>query len=76
MDLTPLVKENYDATFVKNVYQTPVITFEELRRGLAQNLPSVRIQYNTKEQYKRITKLLGLMDDFRVGLLDFFKNFF
>lgn len=26
----------------------------------------VRIQYNTKDQYKRDAKMLGLMDDFKV----------
>lgn len=26
----------------------------------------VRIQYNTKDQYKRTAKLLGLMDDLKV----------
>lgn len=67
MNLTYLLKENYDQTFVKEVYQTPVVTFEELRRGMAQNAAAVRIQYNTKEQFKRFTKLLGLMDDFRVS---------
>lgn len=67
MNLTYLLKDVYDATFVQEVYQTPVVTFEELRRGLITGNSAVRIQYNTKEQYKRITKLLGLMDDFRVS---------
>lgn len=69
MNLTYLLKDNYDKQFIDRVYQCPVITFEELRRGLAKNLNEVRVQYNTKDQYKRITKLLGLMDDFRVSLL-------
>lgn len=29
----------------------------------------VRIQYNTKDQYKRDAKMLGLMDDFKVYYL-------
>ncbi|XP_063702178.1 alpha-1,3-mannosyl-glycoprotein 2-beta-N-acetylglucosaminyltransferase [Culicoides brevitarsis] len=68
MNLTYLLKDNYDKQFIERVYQCPVITFEELRRGLAKNLNEVRVQYNTKDQYKRICKLLGLMDDFRSGV--------
>lgn len=71
MNLTYLLKDVYDATFVHDVYtKTPVVTFEELRRDLISPASNseVRIQYNTKDQYKRITKLLGLMDDFRVRL--------
>lgn len=67
MNLTYLLKDNYDGTFVRDVYQTPIVTFEELRRGMVKNVDTVRLQYNTKEQYKRITKMLGLMDDFRVS---------
>lgn len=42
------------------------MTFEELRRGLVSTKDAVRIQYNTREQFKRTSKLLGLMDDFKV----------
>lgn len=61
-------QQNYDKTFLSQVYSYPVVTFEELRRGnvVAKNEP-VRIQYNTKDQYKRTAKLLGLMDDFKVS---------
>jgi hypothetical protein len=62
-------QENYDATYIKNVYQSPVVTFEELRRGIVQTTEPVRIQYNTKDQYKRATKMLGLMDDFKVNVV-------
>ena len=62
-------QQNYDKTFLSQVYTYPVVTFEELRRGnvVNKNEP-VRIQYNTKDQYKRTAKLLGLMDDFKVCL--------
>lgn len=59
---------NYDKHFVGHVYTCPVVTFEELRRGLVSTKNPVRIQYNTKEQYKRTAKLLGLMDDFKVNI--------
>lgn len=48
------------------MYSCPVVTFEEIRRGLVTTKNPVRIQYNTKDQYKRTAKLLGLMDDFKV----------
>lgn len=45
----------------------PLVTFEELRRNLIAQEGPVRMQYNTRDQYKRITRMLGLMDDFKVG---------
>ena len=67
-DLTYLLKDNYDATFMKEVYQTPIVTFEELRRGMVNTKGPVRIQYNNRNQYKSAAKALGIMDDFKVGL--------
>lgn len=51
---------------MKAVYQSPVVTLDELKRGLVTTKEPVRITYLTKEQYKRATKSLGLMDDFKV----------
>lgn len=76
MNLTYLLRDNYDKQFVDRVYQSPVITFEELRRGLAKDKDEVRIQYNTKDQYKRSAKLLGLMDDFRVRFAFYKKKIY
>lgn len=82
MNLTYLLKQNYDKQFVDQVYSCPVVTFEEIRRGLVTTKNPVRIQYNTKDQYKRTAKLLGLMDDFKsgvprtgyMGIVSFFYN--
>lgn len=68
MNLEYLLKPNYDKKFVNHVYSCPVVTFEEIRRGLVTTKDPVRIQYNTKDQYKRTAKLLGLMDDFKSGV--------
>ncbi|XP_059612919.1 alpha-1,3-mannosyl-glycoprotein 2-beta-N-acetylglucosaminyltransferase [Phlebotomus argentipes] len=68
MNLTNLLKSNYDETFLKHVYECPVVTFEELRRRMVMTKDPVRIQYNTKDQYKKVTKMLGLMDDFKSGV--------
>lgn len=66
MILSYVYQDNYDKQFLNHVYTCPVITFEELRRGMVKTKNPVRIQYNTKDQYKRTAKLLGLMDDFKV----------
>ncbi|XP_072382141.1 alpha-1,3-mannosyl-glycoprotein 2-beta-N-acetylglucosaminyltransferase isoform X1 [Diabrotica undecimpunctata] len=65
-NLTYLQKENYDIDFVKKVYQSPVIGFEDLNQ-VKFNTP-VRLIYRTREEYKTITKKLGLMDDFKSGI--------
>lgn len=72
-DLSYLMKDAYDDTFLKHVYETPVVTFEEVRRGQLTIRTPVRIQYNTKDQYKRAAKMLGLMDDFKVRVQLFIR---
>ena len=57
----------YDDAFLKTVYQSPVVTLDELKRGMVMTREPIRIAYHTKEQYKRATKNLGLMDDFKVS---------
>lgn len=44
-----------------------MITFEQLKAGLNSEKDTVRIPYENREQYKRITKFMGLMDDFKVN---------
>lgn len=68
MNLTYLQKSIYDEIFLKAVYQSPVVTLDELKRGLVTTKEPVRITYLIKEQYKRATKSLGLMDDFKSGV--------
>ncbi|CAO1352883.1 unnamed protein product [Diamesa serratosioi] len=81
-DLTYLLQSNYDEAFKTKVYQTPIVTYEELRRGLVKTKDAVRIQYNNRNQYKSTAKMLGLMDDFKsgvprtayLGVISFFFN--
>ena len=49
-----------------------MVTYDELRRELIKRDGPVRIQYNTREQYKRTAKMLGLMDDLKVNRNLFF----
>ncbi|XP_067002975.2 alpha-1,3-mannosyl-glycoprotein 2-beta-N-acetylglucosaminyltransferase isoform X2 [Anabrus simplex] len=65
LNLDYLLKDNYDVQFVKQVYESPVITYQELKSGSIVHEGSVRIPYHTKDIYKRTAKMLGLMDDFR-----------
>lgn len=52
---------------MKTVYQSAVVSFQELKEGKIAHEGSVRIVYHTKDMYKRTAKILGLMDDFKVG---------
>jgi alpha-1,3-mannosyl-glycoprotein beta-1,2-N-acetylglucosaminyltransferase len=65
-DLSYLLKDNYDKSYIDEVYKIPVVTFEELRQGLVKVDGPVRIQYNNRNQYKAAARNLGLMDDFKV----------
>lgn len=67
LNLSYLLKDNYDVAFVKEVYSTPVVSYQELRGGNIVSDGPVRIPYHNKDQYKRTAKYLGLMDDFRVS---------
>lgn len=69
MNLTYLLKDNYDMNFVKDVYQSTVVSYSELKNGqIKNNTKSVRIPYHTRQTYKGTAKMLGLMDDFRSGV--------
>ncbi|XP_030375405.1 alpha-1,3-mannosyl-glycoprotein 2-beta-N-acetylglucosaminyltransferase [Scaptodrosophila lebanonensis] len=68
INMSYLLKENYDSTFLRRVYIYPLVTYDELRRNLIAIKGPVRIQYNTRDQYKRLTRMLGLMDDLKSGV--------
>jgi alpha-1,3-mannosyl-glycoprotein beta-1,2-N-acetylglucosaminyltransferase len=61
------MQDNYDVQFVKQVYESLVVTYQELKSDSIVSEGSVRIPYHTNDIYKRTAKLLGLMDDFRVS---------
>lgn len=68
MDLSYLNKEQYDQQFVQEVYSTPVLSATEALNGLKPEETKVRVQYATKDEFKRFAKLLGIMDDFKAGV--------
>lgn len=72
------MQDVYDVEFVKKVYDSPIVSYEELKTGKISFDGDVRIQYHTKDIYKRTAKMLGLMDDFRVNnlVLPYHNHFF
>jgi len=68
LNLTYLLKDNYDSAFVRAVYESPTVTYQELKAGQVTHPGSVRIPYHNKGLYKAAAKALGLMDDFRSGV--------
>lgn len=67
-NLSYLLKENYDKDFVDKVYQSAIVTYQELRENKITKDGAVRITYRNREEYKRKSKILGLMDDFKSGV--------
>lgn len=59
-------QDNYDIAFVNDVYQSTVVSYSELKSGNIVASGPVRIPYYTRQSFKNTSKLLGLMDDFRV----------
>lgn len=90
MNLSYLIKENYDVDYLKQVYNSRLMGMSELKsmpmvdiktpsidQLVANNLngttlavsnKSIRIQYNTLQQFKKAAKMFGLMDDFKCGV--------
>jgi len=67
LDLSFLLKNNYDEGWVKSVYNTPVVSLNDLREGRLAH-KAVRVTYHTREAYKKTAKALGIMDDFKSGV--------
>ncbi len=67
-DVTYLAKEAYDDSFLGVVYASPIVSLEELKTGRLYTQGSVRILYDTRQMLKKITKSIGLMDDFKSGV--------
>lgn len=67
-DLTYLIKEKYDPTFHDKVYSSPLVSVNDVVSGGKKGLPSLRVQYSNKEEFKSAAKTLGIMDDFKAGV--------
>ncbi|XP_023227724.1 alpha-1,3-mannosyl-glycoprotein 2-beta-N-acetylglucosaminyltransferase-like [Centruroides sculpturatus] len=67
-DLSYLKKDNYDVAFVKQIYGSPAVSLQQLQKGSIDHSGPVRVTYDTKEFFKKASKALGLMDDFKSGV--------
>jgi len=68
MNLTYLLKDNYDYTFINEVYKSKVISISDLKSNKDLNMEPVRLQYPNRHIYKNTAKMIGLMDDFKSGV--------
>ncbi|RWS16140.1 Alpha-1:3-mannosyl-glycoprotein 2-beta-N-acetylglucosaminyltransferase-like protein [Dinothrombium tinctorium] len=68
LNLTYLLKDNYDVAFLKSVYGSPSVSIQELLSGNIETNVAVRITYKTKDEFKRYAKVLKLMEDFKSGV--------
>ena len=53
---------------MKHVYESPVVTVDDVKRGRVTGHSAVRITYFTSNDFKRAAKQLGIMDDFKSGV--------
>ncbi|XP_011503694.1 PREDICTED: alpha-1,3-mannosyl-glycoprotein 2-beta-N-acetylglucosaminyltransferase [Ceratosolen solmsi marchali] len=68
MNLTYLLKEYYDHAFVNEVYKSEVVAHTDLKANKITPLGSIRLPYYTRQTYKTVAKIFGLMDDFKSGV--------
>lgn len=67
-DLSYLMKEEYDVSYVRDVYNCPAVGVDQLRNGAISGTEAVRVQYDSKESFKSIAKKIGIMDDLKSGV--------
>ncbi|XP_030053328.1 alpha-1,3-mannosyl-glycoprotein 2-beta-N-acetylglucosaminyltransferase [Microcaecilia unicolor] len=68
LNLTYLIKESFERTFLEEVYGAPELRVEELQGNQRRALGAVRVQYSTREAFKAFAKALGAMDDLKAGV--------
>ncbi|XP_050690667.1 alpha-1,3-mannosyl-glycoprotein 2-beta-N-acetylglucosaminyltransferase-like isoform X3 [Eriocheir sinensis] len=68
MNLTYLIKDLYDPVFDKQVQDSQVVTINDVKGDRLAKGGSYRLIYHTKDNFKKFTKYLGLMDDFKAGI--------
>lgn len=68
LDLSYLRKEEYERSFLHQVYSAPEVTLEELQRDAGAEPGPVRLQYRGRDAFKALAKALGLMDDLKSGV--------
>lgn len=68
MDLSYLKKDEYERSFLQQVYSAPEVRLEELQKDSGRGSGPVRLQYRGRDSFKALAKALGLMDDLKSGV--------
>ncbi|XP_037549632.1 alpha-1,3-mannosyl-glycoprotein 2-beta-N-acetylglucosaminyltransferase b [Nematolebias whitei] len=68
-DLSYLLRENYDETFIKDIYSAPLVKIEDLQQGGRLRGPGpYRVKYSSRDSFKAFARNLGVMDDLKSGV--------
>ncbi|XP_024114231.1 alpha-1,3-mannosyl-glycoprotein 2-beta-N-acetylglucosaminyltransferase a [Oryzias melastigma] len=68
MDLNYLKEESYKENFQKEVYNAPLVKYEEVKQGQLKGSGPFRLEYSSKDSFKMLAKNLGIMDDLKSGV--------
>lgn len=68
LDLSYLKKETYREQFERDVYNAPLVTYEDVKQGQLKGTGPFRLQYTRKDSFKMLAKNLGIMDDLKSGV--------
>uniref|UniRef100_UPI0037E9B4C5 alpha-1,3-mannosyl-glycoprotein 2-beta-N-acetylglucosaminyltransferase b n=1 Tax=Semicossyphus pulcher TaxID=241346 RepID=UPI0037E9B4C5 len=69
LDLSYLLKDKYEVTFIKEVYSAPLVKIEDLQQGGSLKGPGpYRVQYSSRDSFKVFARNLGVMDDLKSGV--------
>ena len=67
LDLSYLLKNNYDRQFIHKVYSSPEVSSDAALQGNFQS-DSVRVTYSSNVDFEMIARRFGLMTDFKAGV--------
>ncbi|XP_063794375.1 alpha-1,3-mannosyl-glycoprotein 2-beta-N-acetylglucosaminyltransferase [Pseudophryne corroboree] len=68
IDLSYLLKENYDPWFLGQVYEAPKARVEEVLQGQVPGGRTVRVEYSNRDTFKAMARAFGVMDDLKSGV--------
>lgn len=65
--MSPKLQDQYDPVFEKQVQASQVVTINDVKGDRLAKGGLYRLIYHTKDNFKKLAKSLGLMDDFKVS---------
>ena len=63
------LQKNYDSAFTEKVYGLEEHSIADLKSKLVNGPKEIRVTYTDKNSFKSITKILGIMQDFKVSVI-------